>query len=579
MSSSDPPSLQRRASLTLSTTHRARRSSVASSTKDLARGAAQEQQHELADLAETYPISEPFTSLSREQTKQFQSNQTNNEQLEGAEGRVDTGSGSVSVTLHRRPSAREPAIELQLTRRKSHVSIPAELQAEEINVENEEIEEYGPVSSLAALQKEERLTLHESKNGRVEVTTNGAKAEAEDTFMEEVASQPTVILIPQPPWAVHLVLVPASIVGYYLREAFSTASPFSTASFPPTFFPNFLGCLVMGFFQAGRERFWRLGDKDKGQGWLWWFAVATGLCGSFTTFSSFSVAVFNVFAGSAGTSAVSGGQRFVDGLATLVFGSCVFVAGILVGAHMWAGYVHLEEWWIAKRASGTDVAKLEDDAKGQETETFKFEFLPLAWTPFPAPRRSFSDFFLAFLVICSITAIVVTLALDAQSTIPKARSFGFGMLFAPLGTLLRYKLSRYNVPASAAPRAGIMKLFPKTFPAGTFFANVLGTAILSMLFVVGRTVPVSVVPATAGLSDSYQCALISAASDGFCGCLTTVSTLCFELVSMSRVDGGLGRAYRYGSASALAGLLICTAIIGGAYWGHGWGMGTGVFCS
>ena len=54
--------------------------------------------------------------------------------------------------------------------------------------------------------------------------------------------------------------------------------------------------------------------------------------------------------------------------------------------------------------------------------------------------------------------------------------------------------------------------------------------------------------------------------DGFCGCLTTVSTWIAEL-------NGLGRrhAYVYGGVSVLSGLGILTIIMGSVRWTVGWG--------
>jgi fluoride ion exporter CrcB/FEX len=463
-------------------------------------------------------------------------------------------------------------LEMSTIHRRHHVPSAAELNRELAAVEAEELADNGPISNLADLD----VDLKEAKEleGPEEAAVTGART----------------ILIPQPPLAVHLVLVPASIVGYLLRTGFSAYPPFSTSSFPPTFFPDFIGCLIMGFFQAGRDRFWCLGRENAGHGWLWWFAICTGLCGSLTTFSSFTLAVFNLFAGSGGnvgTSVVpgSGGQRFLDGLSALVFGSTLFVAGIVLGGHLWSAFERLEEWWLGRAVRGTESQLGNGHVQNEQVDSAptitNYEFQPLSWAKLGYPR-SFSDWLLLLLILASVGAIVGILVSDSGGNVASGRAYGFAMLFAPCGTLIRYKLSKFNVPVpEGAQRSGIRKLFPRTFPVGTFVANISGTAILASLFVIARTASINV---DGSVADSYPCSLISAAENGFCGCLTTISTLCWELVGMSStVSGGrgLGRAYRYGCVSAVAGLMVCVLIVGSVFWSKGshWIGGSGVYCS
>jgi fluoride exporter len=95
----------------------------------------------------------------------------------------------------------------------------------------------------------------------------------------------------------------------------------------------------------------------------------------------------------------------------------------------------------------------------------------------------------------------------------------FALVFAPLGCLSRFYASLY-----------LNKLTP-SFPLGTFVVNIFGTAVLGMCYVL-QHVP------TGGV---VGCHVLQGIEDGFCGCLTTVSTWASELSSL-----GKGHAYRYG---------------------------------
>jgi CrcB protein len=86
------------------------------------------------------------------------------------------------------------------------------------------------------------------------------------------------------------------------------------------------------------------------------------------------------------------------------------------------------------------------------------------------------------------------------------------LLFSHPGTLTRYGLSLALNPRLAA------------LPLGTLSANALGTALLGALHVLqGRAPPVG----------PGACALLQGLADGFCGCLTTVSTFAAEALALA----------------------------------------------
>ncbi|KAF2190229.1 hypothetical protein K469DRAFT_624818 [Zopfia rhizophila CBS 207.26] len=126
----------------------------------------------------------------------------------------------------------------------------------------------------------------------------------------------------------------------------------------------------------------------------------------------------------------------------------------------------------------------------------------------------------------------------------------FACAFAPVGCLLRFYVSlRLN---------GIIP----SFPLGTFCVNIFGTAVLGMAFdlqhlKLGNT----------GLAGGGRvtCQALQGIMDGFCGALTTVSTWIVELNGLRR-----GHSYVYGGTSVLCGLGILVCIMGSVKWTVGW---------
>ena len=115
----------------------------------------------------------------------------------------------------------------------------------------------------------------------------------------------------------------------------------------------------------------------------------------------------------------------------------------------------------------------------------------------------------------------------------------FALVFAPLGCLLRFYASlRLNGKI-------------KSFPLGTFAVNIFGT-MMEAIFLDLQRVPVG---------GMVGCQVLQGMSDGFCGCLTTVSTWVAELKGLR-----LRHAYFYGLMSVGVGLGLMVIITGSLQW-------------
>ncbi|KAF2225712.1 CrcB-like protein-domain-containing protein, partial [Elsinoe ampelina] len=124
----------------------------------------------------------------------------------------------------------------------------------------------------------------------------------------------------------------------------------------------------------------------------------------------------------------------------------------------------------------------------------------------------------------------------------------FALVFAPLGTLVRYFVSLQ------------LNSRVKSFPVGTFAVNICGSAVLGMAWDLQR-VRIGGVPGGGALG----CQVLQGIEDGFCGCLTTVSTWVAELQGLRR-----GHAYRYALVSLGVGLATMVVVMGSVRWSVGW---------
>ena len=118
----------------------------------------------------------------------------------------------------------------------------------------------------------------------------------------------------------------------------------------------------------------------------------------------------------------------------------------------------------------------------------------------------------------------------------------FALVFAPIGCLFRFYASLH------------LNGKIKSFPLGTFAVNIFGT-MMEAIFIDLQRVPIG------GL---VGCQVLQGMSDGFCGCLTTVSTWVVELTGLR-----LKHAYFYGLMSVGVALGLMVIVVGSLQWTDG----------
>ena len=126
----------------------------------------------------------------------------------------------------------------------------------------------------------------------------------------------------------------------------------------------------------------------------------------------------------------------------------------------------------------------------------------------------------------------------------------FSLIFAPVGCLLRFYASMY------------MNSIFTSFPLGTFVVNISGTAILGICWDLQHA-PLGSTGASIG-GGVVGCQVLQGIQDGFCGCLTTVSTWVLELLGLRRKH-----SYFYGIISIGVGLAFLVIIMGSLAWSRG----------
>jgi fluoride ion exporter CrcB/FEX len=161
-----------------------------------------------------------------------------------------------------------------------------------------------------------------------------------------------------------------------------------------------------------------------------------------------------------------------------------------------------------------------------------------------APRfqnLSFLPRFLRFgLSVFSITTYAATLITYFFLPSRHRREVTAALVFSFPGTLTRYLLS-----TTLNPRL-------KALPLGTFVANLSGTALIAAFHTL---------QSTPSPPSQNGCDILQGLIDGYCGCLTTVSTFAAEIYDLR-----FRKACRYALVSWILGQLIILLIFGSSLW-------------
>jgi CrcB protein len=230
-------------------------------------------------------------------------------------------------------------------------------------------------------------------------------------------------------------------------------------------------------------------------------ALTTGFCGSLTTFSGWQLDIFKSWLNVDNGAPRSGLHDVVDGVCKSVFTISLSLASLFYGMHL-------------------------------------ANLISPHFRAAPPPGRTLRAAVIV-LAVCTYAATLPAYYLLPRDYRHKATA---ALLFSFPGTLTRYILSTLLNPVVPA------------FPLGTYAANSFGTALLGTIHVLQSTVnrPLS----------GASCTILQALADGYCGCLTTVSTFASELAVLRTA----GHKYRYGLTTWATGQVILVCIFGALLW-------------
>ncbi|TGZ80606.1 hypothetical protein EX30DRAFT_55385 [Ascodesmis nigricans] len=276
-----------------------------------------------------------------------------------------------------------------------------------------------------------------------------------------------------------------SIWGTLGRLGLSALTHYNGAPLGGVIWANFAGCLIMGVLLQDKKLFAFLQAVDGEEVEIenekdviaeakktlpLYVGLTTGFCGSLTSFSSFLLECFKQLANVAPTydGRPTKGYNLMALLAYLISTLALSFSALQLGAHI-AIFAHRFTPTLPRRA----VTLLD-------------------WSVLPAA------------VSCWIAAVLMAVFIERW----RADAL-FACVFAPLGVYGRYWVSRWLNPRVAS------------FPLGTFVVNVAGTAVLAAV-TAGRS----------GGDGGAGCGVLRGVADGFCGCLTTVSTFVVEAAGL-----------------------------------------------
>ncbi|PIA18603.1 hypothetical protein COEREDRAFT_27271, partial [Coemansia reversa NRRL 1564] len=247
-----------------------------------------------------------------------------------------------------------------------------------------------------------------------------------------------------------------------------------------------VGCFIMGIATRTKGVLMRYSPALN-------LGVTTGLCGSITTFSSWQLLVFVQFFNTARHDHTRF-KNFLGGMSVLVSTLACSMGALYLG-----------------QIIGCELRLLYDTKLlGGRPSSIRRGWI--GWNEW----RSV-DLALGIVGILVIAASVIVIAL-ARNT----RSVSIALLFGCIGTLLRWRLASLNRGSKRVER--LLPRFIADLPLGTFVANVIGSAVLAIVHVLQTGAVIQ--------PSATSCYVLTAVADGFCGCLTTVSTFAAELSAL-----------------------------------------------
>lgn len=313
-----------------------------------------------------------------------------------------------------------------------------------------------------------------------------------------------------------LCITNGAVFGVLARKGLIALTTYDGSFVSGVIWANFAACFVMGLCVDSSSLWNELLDSEyfsqKGSIPVY-IGLTTGFCGTLLSFSSVMLEVFyksaNVMPGKF-YNYPNAAYGILECLTTTAAHFSLAVSGFHMGRHL----MELDRFLPALHISHYKVLDITMQVFG---------------------------------VIDMIIVIVLICVMDKSEW----RSWMFSCLFAPFGAITRYYLSKYlngKVPG---------------FPLGTYAANLVGTLLLNIFVLLARGVSTNKHSQNL-VRKVINCHVLVGLDDGFCGALTTVSTLVVELFGLRTLH-----SYRYGFLTIVSSYIVCILILGSYTWSVG----------
>jgi fluoride exporter len=295
----------------------------------------------------------------------------------------------------------------------------------------------------------------------------------------------------------------------FIRIGISELSEYTAIPLFPTLFSLIVGCMLMGITLEHKQKLSLYPSLYTG--------ISTGLCGSVTTFSAWMLEATDVM--TQWSSFTRPSSIYDMNLGTGAFSRFAhWITIILLGFGMSATSLTFGKY------AGT-LSRFHNEAVSSNKPQCTSQ----------TGNRTTSSFIVLSVCLIVVLATVISICIAAERY-----DYMFDALLAPIGAILRFRLSTWN-SHTFKTKHGIY--------VGTFAANIIGTCVLGIVAVLFEELD---------LSSKVINGLISGIMAGLCGCLTTVSTFIVEISTL-----GSKQAYRYGAVSVLVAqaVLVLTTVI------------------